>query len=78
MAAARPTPRGSALQLPWIEKYRPNTLAELIAHSHILETRACARVRPRMCVSDWCVRAFLSGVCARVRVRARVRVQSRR
>merc|ERR1719408_32757 len=40
--AVVPTPKGNLIggreQLPWVEKYRPNSLQELVAHEDIIRT----------------------------------------
>jgi len=41
-------PRGKA-SLPWVEKYRPKGLGDLIAHDHIISTSEPARAFVSMC-----------------------------
>lgn len=65
--------------LPWIEKYRPNSLDDLIAHDHIIGTSACrrstlrrgARARAHACAAGGpgvCITpcSHMCGVVARV------------
>ena len=45
---ARLAHRETARQtLPWVEKYRPSSLDELVAHEDIVSIRECVRPRPR-------------------------------
>ena len=39
------TPAVAALATPWVEKYRPETLGDVIAHTDIVSTRECPPAR---------------------------------
>ena len=39
--AVEDVPAVAALSTPWVEKYRPETLDDVIAHTDIVSTREC-------------------------------------
>ena len=55
-------PRRGVENMPWVEKYRPRTLDELLSHDQIIST--CTPGIARIAVPTSCLYPRNGGICA--------------